>query len=81
MIEAGLGDGDTIVIDRAIKPANGQIVVAVVDGDFTVKFLYLRAGRMKLKAANPTFPDITPQEGQLIEIWGVVIACIKRFQY
>ncbi|WP_200847929.1 S24 family peptidase, partial [Rhizobium sp. 18055] len=77
MSEDGLGDGDTIIVDRAIKPTNGHIVVAVVDGDFTVKRLQLRAGRMKLKAANPTYPDITPKDGQTVEIWGVVTACVK----
>ena len=80
MMEAGLGDGDIIVVDRAVKPANGHIVVAVIDGEFTVKHLQLRAGSMKLKAANPTFPDIVPRDGQTVEVWGVVTACIKQFR-
>ncbi|WP_242421371.1 translesion error-prone DNA polymerase V autoproteolytic subunit [Acidovorax sp. Root267] len=79
MRDAGIDDGDWIVVDKAIKPSNGQIVVAVVDGEFTVKYLVLRAGRVKLKAANPTFPDIVPRDGQTIEVWGVVTACVKRF--
>lgn len=80
MIDAGLGDGDTIIVDRAIKPANGHIVVAVVDGEFTVKHLQIRAGHIKLKAANPTYPDISPKDGQTVEVWGVVTACIKQFR-
>ena len=79
MREAGIDDGDTLVVDRAIKPRHGHIVVAVVDGEFTVKQLYQRAGRMRLKAANPTFPDIEPKDGQTVEVWGVVSSCIKRF--
>ena len=79
MVEAGIFDGDIMVVDRAIKPRHGHIVVAVVDGDFTVKRLYQRAGRVKLRAANVTFPEIVPKEGQTIEIWGVVTATIKRF--
>ena len=79
MTEAGIFDGDSLVIDRAIKPRNTHIVVAIVDGDFTVKQLYQRAGRMKLKAANPTYPDITPKDGQTIEVWGVVTSTIKQF--
>jgi DNA polymerase V len=79
MVDAGIFDGDILVVDRAIKPRNTHIVVAVVDGDFTVKVLYQRAGRMKLKAANPTYPDITPKDGQTIEVWGVVTSAIKRF--
>ena len=79
MREAGIDDGDTLVVDRAIKPRHGHIVVAVVDGEFTVKQLYQRADRVRLKAANPTFPDIEPKDGQTIEVWGVVSSCIKRF--
>ena len=79
MTEAGIFDGDILVVDRAIKPRNTHIVVAIVDGDFTVKQLYQRAGRMKLKAANPTYADITPKDGQTIEIWGVVTSTIKQF--
>ena len=80
MREAGIFDNDVLLVDRAVKPAHGQIVVAVVDGEFTCKQLWLRAGLIKLKAANPTFADITPTEGQTVEIWGVVIASIRQFK-
>lgn len=79
MVEDGIFDNDILVVDRAIKPRHNHIVVAVVDGDFTVKRLYQRLGRIKLKAANPTFPDIVPKEGQTIEVWGVVTSSIKQF--
>ena len=80
MREAGIDDGDVVIVDRAIAPRSGQIVVAVVDGEFTVKHLWQRAGRFKLKAANPTYADIVPGEGQTVEVWGVVVACIKIFR-
>ncbi len=79
MVEAGIFDNDILVVDKAVKPRHGHIVVAVVDGDFTVKRLYQRAGQIKLKAANPTFADITPKDGQEIVVWGVVTATIKQF--
>lgn len=79
MKDAGIFDGDMIVVNRAIKPRHNQVVVAVVDGEFTVKTLYQRAGRTRLKPANVTFPDIVPHEGQTLEVWGVVTAAIKRF--
>lgn len=79
MRDAGIFDGDMLVVNRALKPQHGHIVVAVVDGEFTVKYLHQRAGRIKLKPANVTFPDITPKEGQTLEVWGVVTASIKRF--
>ena len=79
MVEAGIFDNDILVVDRAVKPRHNHIVIAVVDGDFTVKHFYQRAGRIKLKAANPTYPDIVPKEGQTIEVWGVVTSSIKQF--
>lgn len=79
MVEAGIFDNTILVVDRAVKPRHNHIVVAVVDGDFTVKYLHQRAGRIKLKAANPTFADIVPKDGQTIEVWGVVTSCIKQF--
>lgn len=80
MAPAGLFDGDLLVVDRALKPVHQDVVIAVVDGDFTCKSLWLKGGRMKLQAANPTFPDIVPVEGQVVEIWGVVTASIKQFR-
>ena len=79
MMEAGIFDNDILVVNRAIAPRHRHIVVAVVDGDFTVKRLYQLGGRIKLQAANPTFPDIVPRDGQLLEVWGVVTASIKQF--
>lgn len=79
MVDAGIGDGDMLVVDKAIASRHGHIVVAVVDGEFTVKTLYKRGGRIKLLPANPTFPAIVPREGQTIEVWGVVRHCIKCF--
>jgi DNA polymerase V len=79
MREAGIDDGDLITVDRALRPRHNNIVVALVDGDCTVKYLHQQAGLMKLRAANPNYPDILPRDGQTIEVWGVVTACIKRF--
>jgi DNA polymerase V len=78
MRDAGIGDGDMLIVDRAIAPRSGHVVVAVIDNDFTVKTYWERAGRVRLKASNPTFPDIVPKDGQTVEVWGVAIACIKH---
>ena len=80
MIEAGIFDGDVIVVNRALTPAHRDIVVAQVDGEFTVKYLHKRADRVKLLPANPTYPAITFREGQQLIIVGVVTATIKRFR-
>lgn len=79
MQEYGIADGDIIVVDRAVQARHGHIVVAVVDNEFTVKYLYQAGGVVRLKAGNPTYPDIIPKGEQTLEIWGVVTSCIKRF--
>lgn len=76
----GIFDRDLLVVNKALRPVHGDVVVAVIDGDFTCKTLWRRNGRVKLVAANPTFPDIVPKDGQIIEVWGVVTATIKRFR-
>ena len=80
MREAGIFDGDVLVVDKAIKERHGHIVVALVDGEFTVKTLHSRHGAVRLMAANPTYPDIVPREGQTIQVWGVVTFTIKQFK-
>lgn len=78
MRDAGINDGDLLVVDRAIRPQPGHIVCAVVDSNFTVKYLQRRHGQFRLVAADPTFPDIVPRDGQTLEVWGVVTASITR---
>ena len=80
MREAGIDDGDVVLVDRAVKPCHGHVVVAVVDGEFTVKRLWKRGANLKLQAANPTYPDILPRDGQTVEVWGVVTNAIKAMQ-
>ncbi len=79
MVGAGIFDHDILVVDRVIKPRHEHIVVAVVDGEFTVKTLCRQGDHVALKAANPAYPDIVPVEGQTMEIWGVVTASIHQF--
>jgi DNA polymerase V len=77
MRDAGIDDGDRLVVDRAVRPKHGHIVVAVIDGELTVKKLYSRNGIIKLVAANPTYPEIRMREESELRIWGVVTHCIK----
>jgi DNA polymerase V len=79
MVDLGIFNNDIVVVSRGRRPRDGHIVVATVDGEFTVKQLYKKFGRIKLKAANPTFPDIVPKDGQTIAVWGVVTGSIKLF--
>lgn len=78
MRDAGILDGSVVLVDKAIQPESGHTVIAVVDGEFTCKTLHILPGGMRLKAANPDYPDIVPKDGQTVEIWGVVVASIVQ---
>lgn len=80
MVEAGIFDGDILVVDRSLQASHGDVVVAQVDNDFTVKYLHRRAGRVKLVPANPTFPEIVPRDGQTWLVIGVVTSTIKQLR-
>ncbi len=62
-----------------MKPRNGHLVVALLDSEFTVKRLHIRNGRVRLTAANPTYPDIVPKDGQTLQIWAVATGLIRIF--
>lgn len=79
MKEAGIFDGDIVVIDKSIEPQHGHIVIAVVDGEFTCKRLYKKGPLTKLQAANAEYPEILLSDGQTLEIWGIVTSSIKQF--
>ncbi len=77
MRDAGLGPGDLILVDRSRCPRSGSLVLAWVDGGFTVKRLQLRDGKPLLQAANPAYPDIELHEDDGSQVWGVVSHIIK----
>lgn len=69
----GVYDGDLLVVDRAVEPRAGDVVVARIGADFTVKSYAIENGVPVLKAANPAFPDITVGEWEDSELWGTVL--------
>ncbi|MFH0857254.1 MAG: LexA family transcriptional regulator [Candidatus Magasanikbacteria bacterium] len=77
MIDAGIVQGDMVVVDRAKDPKSGDIVVADVDGDWTLKYFVQRGGKVFLRAANKNYPDIHPQD-ELV-IGGVVTSVIRKY--
>ena len=81
MINAGLLSGDKAVVDRSKQAKVGNIVMAVVDGEFTIKTLgKAKNGMPRLLPANPAFPVIEIKEGMQFEIWGVVTGSFRRFR-
>jgi len=79
MIGAGIFDGDLLVVDRSLNPVSGDIVIAVVDGDLTVKRLMKRGNEIFLKPENHRFKEIEFKDGQELQVWGVVTSTVKQF--
>lgn len=76
MNRAGIFHGDLLLVDSALEPKDGQIVIAVLDGERTVKRLRVTGGGVVLSAENPAYPDIRVAELSQLEIWGVVTWCL-----
>lgn len=79
MIGAHIHDGDILVVDRSVEPKHGHIVLAVVNGEYTVKRLYAMNHVVELHAENPAYPPISFQEHEELQIWGVVVGAVARF--
>lgn len=80
MINAGIQDGDTLVVDRSLDARNDDIVIAAINGEFTVKRLVYRASRPWLIPCNPEFSDMELTEDMDTVIWGVVTSVIHKFR-
>jgi len=75
---AGIFEGDTVIVDRAVKPKSSSIVIAAVDGEWMVKRLYKRGDSVKLLSEHPDHPPIAFSEGQELTIFGVVTYVIHQ---
>jgi DNA polymerase V len=80
MIGAGVHDGDLAIVDRSIEAHSGHVVVAVVDGEMTIKTLRRRDGATFLEAANPAYQPIAIAADAELEIWGVVTTTIHAMR-
>ncbi len=78
MTNAGIHHEDKVVVDRSLTPQSGDIVVAVVNSDYTIKRLRYRQGQPELWPENPSYAPITFAEGAELEIWGVVVGVVRR---
>ena len=79
MVGAGIFDGDLLVVDKSLNPVSGDIVIAVVDGDLTVKRLIKRGETVTLKPENSHYMEIEFKDGQELQVWGVVTSTVKKF--
>ena len=77
MIEAGIDDGDLLIIDRSLNPENNKIAVCFIDGEFTVKRINQKGRKLYLKPENKNYKKICINEESELLIWGIVTFVIK----
>lgn len=79
MMNAGIVEGDKVIVDRSVNAKSKDIVVAVVNGEYTIKRLYKAANKIELRPENPAYQPIVFKEGSELEIWGVVVGVVRRY--
>jgi DNA polymerase V len=80
MSGAGIFDGDLIVVDRSLEAKSGDIIVAILNGEFTIKRLHRNDSRIELIPENPKYRKIVLNEDMELEVWGVVTGTYKSFK-
>jgi DNA polymerase V len=79
MMNAGIVEGDKVIVDRSINAKSKDIVVAVVNGEYTIKRLFKSTSKVELRPENPAYQPIVFKEGCELEIWGVVVGVVRRY--
>ena len=80
MTGAGISDGDELLVDRSKRPRHGDIIVAVLDGELTIKRLELSPAGVVLRAENTAHPDIVVPELSDLQVWGVATYCVHHLR-
>lgn len=78
MEDANIYEGDILIVDKALNASDGKIIVASIDGEFTVKRLRIKNGKTFLQPENPTFPAIELNSESKCQVWGVVTYIIHK---
>lgn len=78
MLGAGIQSGDILVVDRSLQASNGKIVVAILNGEFTVKRIVFTPQGIKLLAENPAYPPLHIHPEADFQVWGVVTYVIHK---
>ena len=79
MVNAGIKDKDLIIVDKSLIAKPGNIVIAMIDGEFTIKRLSIKNDELYLKAENNNYPDFRFKNHIDVQIWGVVIYSIHSY--
>ena len=77
MIDEGIKEKDLVIVERGREPKNGDIILAEVDGNWTMKYFRKKGKKVTLEAANPKYPPISPQEE--LRIAGVITAVVRKY--
>lgn len=78
MTDAGIDDGDLLVVDRSLEPHDSKIAICLIDGDFTVKRLKVDEDCMYLMPENKNYQPVKVTESNQFVIWGIVTYVIKK---
>ncbi len=76
MVGKSIVNGDIAIIEHGVQPRSGDVVAALIDGQVTLKTFVLQRGKPYLRAENPRYPDLIPQEE--LQIQGVMVALIRK---
>jgi repressor LexA len=79
MVDSGIYDGDIVIVKRQSTADNGRIVVALVDGEATIKRVYFHGDRVELRASNPEMPPIFVTGKQNFQIFGILVGLYRTF--
>ncbi len=77
MIGGGIMDGDMVIVEKGREPKNGNIVLAEVDGEWTMKYFVRKGKEIVLEAANPKYPTIRPKNE--LRLGGIITAVIRKY--
>lgn len=78
MTGAGIFDNDVLIVDRALEATDGRVIVAVLNGELTVKRLFIKRNQWSLLPENPQYPEILITEDTDFSVWGVVTWCLHK---
>jgi DNA polymerase V len=79
MMNAGIVEDDKVIVDKSLTAKSRDIVVAVVNGEYTIKRLHKKGGKVELRPENPAYQPMVFKEGSELEIWGVVVGVVRRY--
>lgn len=78
MKDAGIQSGDLLIVDRALEATDGKVVVAILNGEFTVKRISIRGKQVRLLPENPLYSPIEVTEDSDFQVWGVVTYVVHK---